>query len=247
MSQCDWVRPNPLTRHIPLTGDHVVCNATSCCTGTPIATASAGANDRPTARRRPARRQGHSWSRPSASTSWTWPPDYDNTDINMVARSHEVKGYGRYVACATDFGGVLLFNYPAVVKNGPHYWYPGHSSHTKNIKWLAPLSPLPPAEGEAAAGDQSAICYCMSAGGHDRSFQWPRQRRKPRSRRRRRRNARAPSRCRRRRRAGRGSEVRLVRAEEDARGAEEPTTRRRRSPRRRKLLELERGFEGRAA
>ena len=84
-----------------------------------------------------------------------------------------MKGYGRYVACATDFGGVLLFNYPAVVKNGPHYWYPGHSSHTKNIKWLAPLSPLPPAEGEAAAGDQSAICYCMSAGGHDRSiFQW---------------------------------------------------------------------------
>ena len=30
-----------------------------------------------------------------------------------------------------------------------------------------------PHEGEAAAGDQSAICYCMSAGGHDRSiFQW---------------------------------------------------------------------------
>ena len=116
----------------------------------------------------------HSWSSTLGfDVLGIWPPDYDNTDINMVARSHEVKGYGRYVACATDFGGVLLFNYPAVVKNGPHYWYPGHSSHTKNIKWLAPLSPLPPAEGEAAAGDQSAICYCMSAGGHDRSiFQW---------------------------------------------------------------------------
>ena len=52
----------------------------------------------------------HSWSSTLGfDVLGIWPPDYDNTDINMVARSHEVKGYGRYVACATDFGGVLLF------------------------------------------------------------------------------------------------------------------------------------------
>ena len=29
---------------------------------------------------------------------------------------------------------MLLFNYPAVVKGGPYFFYPGHSSHVANVK-----------------------------------------------------------------------------------------------------------------
>lgn len=61
------------------------------------------------------------------------------------------------MACADDRGGVLLFNYPAVVESQPYDYYPGHSSHVANVKWLL--------SGETL--------YLISAGGHDRSlFQW---------------------------------------------------------------------------
>ena len=56
----------------------------------------------------------------------------------------------------------MLFNYPAVVKGGPYFFYPGHSSHVSNVRWLA-------------YKDERGIDQLMliTAGGHDRSLmQW---------------------------------------------------------------------------
>lgn len=84
-----------------------------------------------------------------------YPEGYATDDINMTARSRD----GRYLAAADDRGGVILYNHPAVVDDGPHFWYSGHSSHVTNVKWLS--------EGDDVAP------VIVSAGGFDRAlFQW---------------------------------------------------------------------------
>ena len=118
-----------------------------------------------------------------------FPTDYDNTDINVVARSlppaHDESE--KYLAVATDFGAVLLFNYPAVVKGGPYFFYPGHSSHVANVKWLPRCKDrtVPPKRPDTAPRDWPQQLpwppdqwppeqqLLVSAGGADRSiFQW---------------------------------------------------------------------------
>ena len=43
-----------------------------------------------------------------------WPPDYMNTDIDMVARSPTLKAdpHKKYLAASDHFGGILIANYP---------------------------------------------------------------------------------------------------------------------------------------
>ena len=65
-----------------------------------------------------------------------------------------------YIAAADDNGGVMLFNYPAVIARGKHYWYPGHSSHVTNCKWLKPW------EDDVT---KELVQILITAGGHDRS------------------------------------------------------------------------------
>ena len=103
-----------------------------------------------------------------------FPKGTDNTDINKTARSNHTEGE-RFVAAATDFGALLLFNYPAVVEGGPFYINAGHSSHVSNVKWLIPCKDLSkadpdPAKNKGTPRDQELL---ISAGGADRSiFQW---------------------------------------------------------------------------
>jgi len=105
-----------------------------------------------------------------------FPKGTDNTDINKTARSNHIEGE-RFVAAATDFGALLLLNYPAVVEGGPFYIYAGHSSHVSNVKWLIPCKDLSnadadpdPEKNQGTPPDQELL---ISAGGADRSiFQW---------------------------------------------------------------------------
>ena len=50
------------------------------------------------------------------------------------------------MAAATDFGAILLLNYPAVVEGGPFHICPGHSSHVSNVKWMIPCRDLSKAD-----------------------------------------------------------------------------------------------------
>ena len=116
----------------------------------------------------PGRRIGRQCIDDQRDTQWaTWscnigfevmgiyPDDYNTDDINMTARSRD----GRFLAAADDRGGVMLYNHPAVVEDGPHFWYSGHSSHVMNVKWL-----------KVTENEEPVL---VSAGGADRAiFQW---------------------------------------------------------------------------
>jgi WD40 repeat protein len=80
-----------------------------------------------------------------------WPYGADGTDVNAVDRSRS----RRHLVTADDFGGVNVFNYPAVVDEAPRKKNAGHSSHVMNARF----SP-----------DDA---WVVSVGGKDRAvFQW---------------------------------------------------------------------------
>ena len=80
-----------------------------------------------------------------------WRDGSDGTDVNAC----DVSKSRRHVACADDFGGVSLLNYPCVVEDAPCAVGRGHSSHVMNVRF----SP-----------DDD---WVVSVGGKDRAvFQW---------------------------------------------------------------------------
>ena len=93
MSQCDWVAPN-FTPHTPHPRLQVImsqCNAYELlywdtdrdCVGWKQTIGRQLADDQRDVK-------WHPWSSTLGfDVLGIWPPDYDNTDINMVARSHE--------------------------------------------------------------------------------------------------------------------------------------------------------------
>ncbi|XP_072308624.1 echinoderm microtubule-associated protein-like 2 isoform X1 [Eucyclogobius newberryi] len=68
----------------------------------------------------------------SFSTFGIWPDGADGTDINAACRSHDRS----LLACADDFGKVLLFSFPCSQPRAPSHKYSGHSSHVTNVAFL---------------------------------------------------------------------------------------------------------------
>ncbi|KAM9301742.1 echinoderm microtubule-associated protein-like 3 [Gastrophryne carolinensis] len=80
-----------------------------------------------------------------------WPEGSDGTDINALARSHDMT----MISVADDFCKVHLFRYPCNKPKAPSHVYPGHGSHVTNVRFTY---------------DDSCL---ISLGGKDASiFQW---------------------------------------------------------------------------
>lgn len=95
-----------------------------------------------------------------------WPPGYINPDINMVCRSPLLETDGpnpkQYVAAVDNNSGLMVLNYPAVVRKQPCHYMLGHSSHVSNVRWMV--------HKDEAGVEQLRL---ITAGGHDRALlQW---------------------------------------------------------------------------